>query len=73
MRFRVTVRNLNVTDRQTDGRTDRQTDRRTDGRTDRRTGGVAISPGPTARRETTNLFTSYHNHRLDITEGNQLD
>ena len=39
MRFRVTVRKLNVTDR------------RTDGRTDGRGGGVVISPvpGPTAR------------------------
>ena len=46
MRFWVTVRKLNVTDRRTDGQTDGQTDRRTD----RRTGGVAISPipGPTA-------------------------
>ena len=41
MRFRVTVRKLHVTDRQTDGWTDR------------RMGGVAISPvpGPMARRE----------------------
>ena len=42
MRFRVTVRKLNVTDRQTDGWTD--------GWTDGRTGGIEISPvpGPTA-------------------------
>ena len=40
MRFRVTVRKLNATDRQKDRQTDRWTD-----------GGVAISPGPTARRE----------------------
>ena len=46
MRFLVTVRKLNVTDRQTDGRTDR----RTDGQTDGRTGGVAISPVPGLRR-----------------------
>ena len=38
MHFRVTVRKLNVTDGQTDGRMDR------------RTGGVAISPVPVLRR-----------------------
>ena len=47
MRFRVTVRKLNVTDGQTDGRADRRMDR-----------GIAISPipGPTARREIIKTF-----------------
>ena len=46
MRFLVTVRKLNVTDRQTDGRTDGQTDGRTDG------GRCNISrPGPSEPRE----------------------
>ena len=49
MRFLVTVRKLNVTDRQTDRRTDRRTDRQTDGRTG---GRCNISrPGPSAPRE----------------------
>ena len=47
MRFRVTVRKLKVTERQTDGRSDGQTDGRTDGR-----GHCNISrPGPSAPRE----------------------
>ena len=48
MRFWVTVRKLNVTDRRTDGQTDRRTDGRTDG------GRCNISrPGPSAPREIT--------------------
>ena len=56
MRFWVTVRKLNVTDRRTDGRTD--------GRTDRRTGGVAISPvpGPTAPAGDKNGWTDGRGH-----------
>ena len=46
MRFSVTVRKLNVTDKQTDRRTDRWTDRQTD------RGRCNISrPGPSAPRE----------------------
>ena len=46
MRFRVTVRKLNVTDRQMDGQTDRQTDTQT-----HRRGRNISRPGPSARRE----------------------
>ena len=67
MRFRVTVRKLNVMDRRTDGQTDGRTDEQMDmvslgfkkdkqhtKRTAHRMdgrGGVSISPGPSARRE----------------------
>ena len=52
MRFRVTVRKLNVTDGQTDGQTDGRTDRRTDRQRQTDGGRCNISrPGPSAPRE----------------------
>ena len=60
MRFRVTVRKLNVTDKQTDGQTDGQMNGGGGGR------GVAISPvpGPTALREIKMHWAKNVSHNL---------